>query len=421
MVDGARVVVPQSLNLITPYVLLEQEDWFEDEIKFVRRVLAAGDNAIDIGANYGVYALSMARAVGPSGRVWAFEPASRTAKLLAESIAANGFTHCILERSALSSRGGKAQLSLNENSELNALVADASSAGSSETVAVTTLDECIERRGWRDIAFVKIDAEGEESNILGGGRRFFRELSPLVQYEVKAGSGLHLGLVREFAALGYDSYSLVPGLDMLVPFDADATPDDYLLNLFCCKRDRAEHLAARGFLVMSSRTPSMIDHDSKVEDALSQYATSRDASRSSGDRFEALRASFGMLRKLCDVETPGLRLASLARVARDFGARSVAVNALRQLSTAGAARLQEHEPFLPPSRRFDSIPRSPDFGRWAMAAILEEFERLVSYSSFYTGLSARPRLEAIRSLGFGSPEMERRLRLVQQRFGANAQ
>jgi len=96
MVDGVRVVVPQSLNLITPYVLLEQEDWFEDEIKFVRRVLAAGDNAIDIGANYGVYALSMARAVGPSGRVWAFEPASRTAKLLAESIAANGFTHCIL-------------------------------------------------------------------------------------------------------------------------------------------------------------------------------------------------------------------------------------------------------------------------------------------------------------------------------------
>jgi FkbM family methyltransferase len=421
MVDGARVVVPQSLNLITPYVLLEQEDWFEDEIKFVRRVLAGGDNAIDIGANYGVYALSMARAVGPSGRVWAFEPASGTAKLLAESIATNGFTHCILERSALSSRGGKAQLSLNENSELNALVADASSAGSSETVAVTTLDECIERRGWRDIAFVKIDAEGEESNILGGGRRFFRELSPLVQYEVKAGSGMHLELVREFAALGYESYSLVPGLDMLVPFDADATPDDYLLNLFCCKRDRAEHLADRGFLVMSSRTPSMIDQDSKVEDALLQYAASRDASRSSGDRFEALRASFGMLRKLCDVETPGLRLASLARVARDFGARSVAVNALRQLSTAGAARLQEREPFLPPSQRFDSIPRSPDFGRWAMAAILEEFERLVSYSSFYTGLSARPRLEAIRSLGFGSPEMERRLRLVLQRFGANAQ
>jgi FkbM family methyltransferase len=419
MVDGVRVVVPQSLNLITPYVLLEQHDWFEDEIKFVRRVLAAGDNAIDIGANYGVYALSMARAVGPSGRVWAFEPSSGTAKLLAESISTNGFTHCILERSALSNRGGKAQLSLKENSELNALVDDASSAGSSETVALTTLDECMERHGWHDIAFVKIDAEGEESNILRGGRRFFRELSPLVQYEVKAGSSLHLELVREFAALGYDSCSLVPGLDLLAPFDAEATPDEYLLNLFCCKRDRADQLAARGFLVMSSGP--MIDQDAKVQDALSQYAASRDASRPSSERFEALKASFALLRKLCDVEAPGLRLASLARVGRDFGARSVAVNALRQLSTAGAARLQEREPFLAPSQRFDSIPRSPDFGKWAMAAILEEFERLVSYSSFYTGLSARPRLEAIRSLGFGSPEMERRLRLVLQRFGANAQ
>src|SRR5262249_47456756 len=158
---GVRVVVPQSLNLITPYVLLEQQDWFEDEIKFVRRLLAPRQEVIDIGANYGVYALSMARAVGASGRVWAFEPASSTADLLAESIPTNGFTQCILERRAVSSTPGTARLSLNENSELNALVADVSSPGSSETVPVTTLDECMERYGWRDIAFLKIDAEGE--------------------------------------------------------------------------------------------------------------------------------------------------------------------------------------------------------------------------------------------------------------------
>src|ERR1035437_624638 len=113
LVDGVRVVVPDSVHLITPYVLREQLDWFEDEIKFLRRLLQPGQKVIDIGANYGVYTLSMAKTVGPTGHVWAFEPASNTANLLAAGIAANDFTQIVLERSALSSTCGTARLSLN--------------------------------------------------------------------------------------------------------------------------------------------------------------------------------------------------------------------------------------------------------------------------------------------------------------------
>ena len=166
LVDGVRIVVPDSLDLITPYVLLEQQDWFEDEIKFLRRLLQPGQKVVDIGANYGAYTLSMARTVGPTGCVWAFEPASSTARLLAEGIAVNGFSQIVLERCALSSTPGTAQLSLDQNSELNALVHGMSSTGATETVVVSTLDACLERHGWRDIEFIKIDAEGEEANIL---------------------------------------------------------------------------------------------------------------------------------------------------------------------------------------------------------------------------------------------------------------
>ena len=35
IVDGVRVVVPDNLNHATPYVLQEQGDWFEDEIRFL--------------------------------------------------------------------------------------------------------------------------------------------------------------------------------------------------------------------------------------------------------------------------------------------------------------------------------------------------------------------------------------------------
>ncbi len=51
---GIEICLPDSLQLMTPYVLLEQEDWFEDEIRFVRSLVRPGMQAVDIGANYGV-------------------------------------------------------------------------------------------------------------------------------------------------------------------------------------------------------------------------------------------------------------------------------------------------------------------------------------------------------------------------------
>src|SRR5690349_9510323 len=85
--------LPPVLNAITTYVALEQEDWFEDEMAFVRRFLRPGMNAIDIGANYGVYGLTMARAVGPAGRVICIEPASETLAYLRFAIERNGLAN----------------------------------------------------------------------------------------------------------------------------------------------------------------------------------------------------------------------------------------------------------------------------------------------------------------------------------------
>ena len=460
LTDGVHIVVPDSLNLITPYVLQEQLDWFEDEIKFLRRLLQPGSKVIDIGANYGVYTLSMAKTVGPSGCVWAFEPASSTATLLAKGIAANAFTQIVLEQSALSSSSGTAQLSLNQHSELNALVHGQPSSNASETVPLVTLDQCMVRYGWGDIEFMKIDAEGEEANILKGGKRFFAERSPLVQYEIKAGVDLHLELVQDFAALGYASYRLVPGLDLLIPFDAHSAADGYLLNLFCCKQDCAARLAARGYLLESTvHTPSTqtervenistkakngtgynwrhtiakmpygmhlaplweqtmaAGKSAEVEEALSLYFLSRDRTIPAAERFSALDSSFRLLNILCERQASYLRLASLARVARDYGARALAVSALRHLANlAQKTSLDLREPFLAPAN--DSmLPPGAAIGNWALAAILEELERLETFSSFYVGLPARQRLEVIRNMGFASAEMARRLRLLQQRFG----
>ncbi|MFA6441065.1 MAG: tetratricopeptide repeat protein [Sterolibacterium sp.] len=460
--NGVRIVVPDSLELMTPYVLQEQQDWFEDEIGFLRRLLQPGQSVIDIGANYGVYTLSLARTVGPTGRVWAFEPASTTASHLAEGIAANGFVQVVLERSALSNHQGTAELSLNGNSELNALAHGGPATTAKEWVPVVTLDGCLARHGWRVMDFMKIDAEGEESNILKGGRRFFTELSPLVQYEIRASAKVHMALVQDFSALGYDTYRLVPGLDLLVPFDADSPADGYLLNLFCCKSDRAKHLAAQGFLLESDgalpmagemsfnnaagggenlgaydgehrsvtqlpygpqfghlwNRPRAAGDGAEIDRALSLYVRSRDSSARPAERFRALENALGLFKAVCERQPSPLRLASLARIAQDFGARSVAVGALQQLidSIQPDDRVDMNEPFLAPEKRFDAIPPGDAGSDWVLAAALEALERLEYFSSYFAGISARKRLERIDSLGFGGAEMKRRLYLVRKRF-----
>src|SRR6516225_1120287 len=83
--NHVTLAVPPSLNSITTYVLLEQETWFEKELNFLSRWLKPGMTAIDVGANLGVYALPIARLVGPNGRVFAYEPGSEARGLLKES------------------------------------------------------------------------------------------------------------------------------------------------------------------------------------------------------------------------------------------------------------------------------------------------------------------------------------------------
>ena len=66
---GVNVSVPADIRLMTSYILFEQEDWFEDEIKFVRAYLQPGLRVVDIGVNYGTYFLTTANRIGSGIRL----------------------------------------------------------------------------------------------------------------------------------------------------------------------------------------------------------------------------------------------------------------------------------------------------------------------------------------------------------------
>ncbi len=180
LADGTVLVVPASLDAITTYVLLEQESWFEKETTLLARLLRPGMTAIDIGANLGVFSLPMARLVEPLGRVFAYEPAQETCRLLRQSRALNAAAGLEIVVAALSDAAGHARLATGASSELNLL--SHSDAAPGETVEVTTLEIEDAKQDWGEPDFIKIDAEGEEARILAGGTGFFARHSPLAMF-----------------------------------------------------------------------------------------------------------------------------------------------------------------------------------------------------------------------------------------------
>ena len=102
--NAVTLAVPQSLQSITAYVLLEQERWFEKEMDFLRHWLRPGMTVIDIGANLGVYGVPMARLVGQTGHVFAYEPGSEARRLLERNRELNSVINLDISPLALSDR-----------------------------------------------------------------------------------------------------------------------------------------------------------------------------------------------------------------------------------------------------------------------------------------------------------------------------
>lgn len=459
--DGIKVIVPDTLESITTYVLQEQLDWFEEEINAVRSILKPGQIAIDIGANLGVYSLSMAAVVGNSGRVIAFEPSPDVAALLESSAKLNHLHQLEVVRQAVGASQGEARLYIDRNSELSQLV-QGNTDYNMPTINVerTSLDEwAVEVDIQGPISFIKMDAEGQELEIIKGAKKLLREQDPIILFEVKHGEDLHLELVEAFAEYGYKSYRLLPGPLLLAPFDPKSAVDGYLLNLFCCKEEKARELQRAGWLAMSNeerrvnedlnQSWNLLDEkytwparlgkfpyviglqeywkernspeDSelvRITTAMALHALSCDSTQSPSTRVDASIKAVEIIYDACLNGASPLHLASLARTARDAGLRGLAVEALESLISALQWMNEDDfvEPFLAPCQRFDNVSPNGSLVNWMIVAAIEEHETLRSYSSYFSGPYLRERLSYALGLGFESTLLKRRQDLIERRF-----
>lgn len=78
------------------------------EIALFASCVEDDDVVVDIGAHIGFYCLRAARAVGPTGRVYAFEPASAHYGLLTVNVQRNGYTNVETVRASVTDSRGQA-------------------------------------------------------------------------------------------------------------------------------------------------------------------------------------------------------------------------------------------------------------------------------------------------------------------------
>jgi FkbM family methyltransferase len=126
----------------------------------------------DVGANIGYYTLLAARAVGSSGRVWAFEPEPHNFELLTRNVAENGFANVRLVNAAVSDRAGVLRLHLDDaNFGAHSLEAASvrTSSGRSAEVETVPLDRFAdEARTFDAGVLVKVDVQGAEALVIEG-------------------------------------------------------------------------------------------------------------------------------------------------------------------------------------------------------------------------------------------------------------
>jgi FkbM family methyltransferase len=179
-----REIYYMSIDIIPdrflPPKVIQGRDYDRLTIRIAREVLAGGGNSIDVGANAG-HILKSLVSISPSGSHWAFEPIPRFAAHLRKH-----FPMVTVRQLALSDRAGLMDFHfLPRDPAYSSLLTRPEIEAGQEVKLLPTevreLDDCIPHD--TSIAFIKIDVEGAEAEVLRGAVRLLQRCKPVVVFE----------------------------------------------------------------------------------------------------------------------------------------------------------------------------------------------------------------------------------------------
>jgi FkbM family methyltransferase len=152
------------------------------------RLISEGQTVFDVGSNVGQYALLASTLVGPSGRVYAFEPVPKNHSRNAAHLQSNRVNNVFLQKLAAWNKRGELELGLasdmTENDGSFSIGAVTSSAVEPIKATAVPLDDFVSENKIPQIHLVKMDIEGAELSALEGFRQTLKRDHPVLLMEV---------------------------------------------------------------------------------------------------------------------------------------------------------------------------------------------------------------------------------------------
>jgi FkbM family methyltransferase len=149
--------------------------WEEHLIDQFERHVVPGSTVLDVGAHIGSHTIALARLVGPSGRVYAFEPQKKVFRELVYNLRLNEVSNATPLRFAVSSEPGVLEMNPIRGADGQVSIG----AGGDEVEART-----IDSFGFSDVSLIKIDVEGHQLPVLEGAERTIRAHRPAIVIEI---------------------------------------------------------------------------------------------------------------------------------------------------------------------------------------------------------------------------------------------
>jgi FkbM family methyltransferase len=183
-------------------------NWFEAQL--LLQLLRPDDVVIEVGANIGSHTVGLAKAVGPRGQVYAFEPQRVVFQLLCANVALNSllWAHCV--QAAVGLTQGQVSVPVVEYTRAGNFggVPMLPPQAGGETVPLLTLDSCMKLDRLR---LLKIDVEGMEQAVIEGARGLITRYRPFLYVENDR-PDRSAALIDTIQSLGYRCYWHLPYL-----------------------------------------------------------------------------------------------------------------------------------------------------------------------------------------------------------------
>lgn len=176
MVEGFKLYIHKGKDLLSDSILISKE-YEPIETKIIKDLVKEGDVVVDAGANIGYYTVLLSRAVGPTGKVYAFEPNKESFNLLKRNVKENDCNNVVLINKAISNKEGEIKFYVNENDKASSsTLEETKHLGTEVIVNCTTIDKEVAE----SVDFMKMDIEGAELDGLIGATKLLKNCGKMV-------------------------------------------------------------------------------------------------------------------------------------------------------------------------------------------------------------------------------------------------